>query len=110
MRALYRGLLSIVFLTVFVLGNKKALKLLNSLCTGKCKREDAKYIVVYDDPVIQSLEYEIFLPPQKLSFEGKMYNCPNRITDYLTAVYGETYMELPPEAERATHEPIKIAF
>ena len=95
---------------IFILGNKRLLRILNKHCVGKCIRDNAKYIVEYDDANIQCLDYDLFFPPKQLTFEGKTYNCPNRITDYLTALYGETYMELPPEKERITHEPIKIEF
>ncbi len=116
-RSLYykRGLIKyiaefILCAPVFIFGNKKILRILNKYCIGNCDRNSAKYIVVYDEANIQSLDYDVYFPARKLIFEGKTYYCPNKITDYLTALYGETYMELPPESERATHSPVKIEF
>lgn len=60
----------------------------------------------YDDGRI--LNREIYYPPRKLIFEGKKYNVPNRIEDYLLACYGKNYMQLPPENKRVTHFPIDI--
>ena len=39
---------------------------------------------------------------ERVIFEGKYYQAPGDIDDYLTALYGE-YMELPPENKRQTH-------
>lgn len=100
----------IICFPVFCIGTQKTLSKLNNLCIGKCKRENANFLVVYDDSVIQGLDYDMFYPPINLTFEGKEYCCPNRITDYLVALYGDNFMELPPEDERATHEAIRVEF
>lgn len=55
------------------------------------------------------LASEIF-PAKKLKFEEKEYCVPNNYKKYLETVYGKSYMELPPEDKRVTHEPIKVEF
>lgn len=50
-----------------------------------------------------------FLPVKKLTFEGKAYCVPNNYDKYLKQVYGN-YMELPPENERYTHNPVRLLF
>lgn len=47
----------------------------------------------------------------KLIFEGKEYLAPRKYTDFLTQLFGENYMELPPVEKRVTRHPIsKIDF
>lgn len=38
-----------------------------------------------------------------LKFEGIDLSCPRRYKEYLTAIYGENYMQLPPEEKRVQH-------
>jgi len=100
----------IICAPAYILGKKRLLKAFNKSCIGKCDKADAKYLIEYDDDRIIQAGYDIYFPPRKISFEGKEYYCPNNIVEYLKNVYGETYMELPPERERTTHEPVKIEF
>lgn len=45
---------------------------------------------------------EIF-PLKKIEFEGILVNCPNQHLVYLTKMFGEHYMELPPLNKRISH-------
>jgi phosphorylcholine metabolism protein LicD len=39
----------------------------------------------------------------KIEFEGKMYKVPAGWKEYLTDLFGESYMEWPPVSERMNH-------
>lgn len=45
----------------------------------------------------------VFKEYQMLEFEGKQYQCIKDTDTYLKALYGETYMQLPPEDKRKIH-------
>ena len=49
------------------------------------------------------LPYSIFEEYEKIEFEGKKYNAIKNRHDYLVAMYGEDYMQLPPEEKRQIH-------
>lgn len=44
-----------------------------------------------------------FGKPVSLEFEGINLSCPCQYKEYLTAIYGENYMQLPPEDKRIQH-------
>ena len=46
---------------------------------------------------------DYFGTPVLLKFEGIALSCPCRYKEYLTAIYGENYMQLPPEEQRVQH-------
>ena len=46
---------------------------------------------------------DYFGEPVLLKFEGIDLSCPRRYKEYLTAIYGENYMQLPPEEKRVQH-------
>lgn len=87
---------------------RHSLLLLNKISIGKINEDEAKYFNVYDD--MSSIKKDIYFPPKTILFCGKEYCCPNNIQQYLETIYGSTYMQLPPENERRTHDPIKIQF
>lgn len=58
----------------------------------------------------QTIHKDKYDPPTMLYFEGKMYNVPNDYDFVLTQIYGNKYMELPPEEKRVTHNPLMISF
>ena len=55
------------------------------------------------------MEYDIYYPPKKVQFEGKLYPSLSKLEVYLERMYGD-YMELPPESKRHTHEPLELKF
>lgn len=44
------------------------------------------------------------------NFEGHTFPCPGDIERYLTILYGQTWGELPPEEQRRTHKPLRLAL
>ena len=46
---------------------------------------------------------DYFGTPVLLKFEGIALSCPCRYKEYLTVIYGENYMQLPPEEKRVQH-------
>ena len=58
----------------------------------------------------KNLPGELLLPVQPISFEGETFMGPADPAGYLTALYGSTYMELPPENKRHTHMPDILDF
>ncbi|MEC6822487.1 LicD family protein [Photobacterium piscicola] len=51
----------------------------------------------------QVFDKKTIYPIKKMYFEGQEFNVPNNIHAYLIALYGESYMQLPPENERISH-------
>lgn len=47
---------------------------------------------------------EVFFPPRKVKFENLEVYIPNDYDKYLRALYGDNYMELPPEEKRERHK------
>lgn len=58
----------------------------------------------------ETYKKEDFYPPQKAEFCGRLYNVPNNYEKILEGVYGADYMQLPPEDQRLTHNPVKLDF
>lgn len=58
---------------------------------------------------IETIPKSKFFPAVKVEFEGKYYNAPRDWDYILTRVYGD-YMQLPPEAKRVNHKPVRIDF
>ena len=51
----------------------------------------------------ETMPREVFLPVRKASFEGLEVNVPGQTEKYLTNLYGENYMQLPPVEKRERH-------
>lgn len=52
---------------------------------------------------IQLYKYKDIFPLSEIEFEGYKFPCPNNADAYLKELYGDTYMELPPEKDRVWH-------
>lgn len=100
----------VICFPVYIFGHKRFLRSLNKKCIGNCSREEAGYGITYDNAGMQVIDINAFFPPVKMAFEDREYYCPHNITEYLRAIYGETYMELPPEDKRGSHEAFEIEF
>lgn len=48
-------------------------------------------------------KYENIFPLTEIEFEGEKFSAPKNIPAYLTNLYGNTYMELPPVEKREVH-------
>ena len=46
----------------------------------------------------------------KKSFEDRTYICPSNYNGVLASIFGNDYMELPPENKRRTHYPFRVIF
>ncbi|MCR5043459.1 MAG: LicD family protein [Bacteroidaceae bacterium] len=51
----------------------------------------------------ETMPCEVFLPVRKAFFEGLEVNVPGQAEKYLTNLYGENYMQLPPVEKRERH-------
>lgn len=51
-----------------------------------------------------------FDPPCELEFEGKKYKTMGDYKYFLKRVYGEDYMQIPPQEKRVTHRPVRYSF
>ena len=90
---------------------RKMLDRLNKIMIGKCLKDEAMYLAQYDDNSdVQVIPIDVYFPPIQMEFEGKLYNVPHKIEEYLTYAYGLSYMDLPPIDQRITHQPIELKF
>ena len=48
----------------------------------------------------QCMAKKIYGEPLKVKFNGRMYNAPHELDEYLTRIFGKNYMELPPVEKR----------
>lgn len=46
----------------------------------------------------------------RVTFEGRKYVCPIKAEQYLERIYGDNYMQLPPENKRKSHYPLRVVF
>lgn len=93
----------------YLFSNKKLINYVNHLMISKMDESEMSFVVQYDESSQAAvMEKEIYLPFKKCEFEGKYYNVPNNIQEYLKRQYGDNYMQLPPVEQRMTHKPIKI--
>lgn len=95
---------------VYLIGRKNALNMLNKMRIGIGEECDATIIAEYDDTHALKIPKSVYGAGRKMFFEGKEYVAPYQIEEYLSIIYGRTYMELPPLEERRTHQPEKVNF
>lgn len=79
----------------------------------KDKDLDSKYCVSYCSTYSIRREYvlkEQFFPFGEALFEGKKYPIPNHYKEYLTSLYGDDYMKLPPKEKRVNHNVVDVSF
>ena len=57
----------------------------------------------------QAIPKGTYLPATEVEFEGRMFSAPRDWDYILRRIYGD-YMELPPEGQRTTHNPVRINF
>ena len=79
----------------------------------KCNNESCEYYINYGsnyNTVKQTIHKSKFEPSSKVEFEGKMYNTLSDPHYFLSRLYGEDYMKLPPEEKRVTHKPVSVCF
>jgi lipopolysaccharide cholinephosphotransferase len=50
----------------------------------------------------------MYFPAREVAFEGQQFMAPGRLEDFLTRLYGDRYMELPPPEKRVTHQIRKL--
>lgn len=101
---------TLISVPAVLLGPNRVLRILNYYIK-KNINNGAQYLAEFDETgEIQIIDSSIYFPTKSLMFEGKYYNCPGKIRDYLLIAYGNDYMQLPPENERRTHNPTKVDF
>ena len=62
-----------------------------------------KSIIGYKYAFTQKYNFEDVFPLSEIEFEGYKFPCPNNVDAYLKELYGDTYMQLPPEKDRVWH-------
>ncbi len=67
------------------------------------KKPNNKSIIKYRYWFPQLYKYKDIFPLSEVEFEGKKFFCPNNSDVILRELYGDTYMELPPEKDRVWH-------
>lgn len=101
-----------IYFIVSLLSNEKLQKIQTKLMKYY-NSDSAEYYINYGsnyDPIKQTMPKKIYAPFKEVLFEGKMYYAPNDTDYFLKRLYGNNYMELPPEEKRITHNPIKLVF
>lgn len=102
---------SIISIPAVFLPRRLLLFLLNRLKIGETSREEAGYVAEYDTSgPVQVVPYDVYFPPRKIEFEGKIYYVPNKIEEYLTYIYGSGYMQPPPVKHQKSVKPLEIKF
>lgn len=90
-----------------LLPRRVILKILNKLKAGNTLREEAVCVAEFDAPRLV-MPYFFYFPPRKTMFEGRMYNVPNELDEYLGFIYGNGYLFPPPEQCRKSEKILEI--
>ena len=72
-----------------------------------CVTDRRTGVVRLSDTTIH-VPYGFFRNTVNLEFEGKMFKCPANYDRYLKLIYGDDYMQLPPEDKREVHSYLKL--
>ena len=67
------------------------------------KKVNKDSIIGYRYLFLKKHRYIDVFPLKEIEFEGYKFSCPNNTDAYLKELYGDTYMELPPEKDRVWH-------
>lgn len=81
--------------------NKLVLKTLKFMLSLIKRKENN--LIGYRYNFLQVYDYKDIFPLSEIEFEGYKFSCPNNIDAVLKELYGDTYMELPPEKDRVWH-------
>lgn len=76
-------------------------------------KKEGNYYISYGSncgTLKQTMPKEWYEPYAMLEFEGDRYKVPGQYDKVLSKLYGNNYMELPPEDKRKTHNPVQIVF
>lgn len=87
--------------------------LLQTRLMCKHNQKGGKYYANYGsnyNPIKQTIPKEMYEPAKPIDFEGNSYLAPNNCDFILKRIYGDNYMQLPPEEKRVTHKPLRISF
>lgn len=80
---------------------------------SKNNNKGGKYYANYGsnyDPIKQTMPKSVYEPARLIEFEKNLYSAPNDYEYMLKRIYGDKYMQLPPEEKRVTHKPVRISF
>lgn len=99
-------------LIVKLLSNRSIYKIM--LCIIKLEKKDNYEYQAYFStpyPIRRQLFPKSWHGQGKLmQFEDRYYMCPDEPEKMMEFIYGDEYMELPPENKRKTHCPIRVVF
>lgn len=84
--------------------NSRKIKKINEQFIEKYKNEDCENVCNLSTSYnLVSIPKNIFHPPKKAKFEDIEVNIPNKYDSYLKIIYGDDYMQIPPEEDRYNH-------
>lgn len=94
----------ILFYVVGILGKKRVVESYQKY-VRKYEGKDSKYVGCLSSAYIEKerMEKSIFDGVVPMEFEGHVFSCLKNYDQYLSHLYG-SYMQLPPEEKRKTHE------
>ncbi len=102
---------TVLHVLMCVFPKKSLYKKLDSLMK-KYNSSDSDFLMQTPEYASNGLVHRAYIlfPTVEHSFEGMIIRIPGKSHEYLTARYGEDYMELPPEEKRINHRPVQLSF
>ena len=96
----------------FLLSNRSITRLAIKRCVDFSKKGKTHYINFCSSYSVkkETIPVEWFGKGKMISFENRNYIIPEQAEKILAHIYGDNYMELPPENKRKTHYPRKVIF